>query len=719
MARGAVPLFILLCTCETSAQAAIINVPADRSSIQAALNVAVAGDTVLLAPGTYHEKISFPAAGTPERPITLTSSGGAAVTTISGASVAGANVVLIDSKSHIRITDLTIRDNTGVTDGSGIRVIGSLSDVEIRRNVVHEIRGNNAMGITVYATESVPIENLVIDGNEVYDCDPAPSEALTLNGNVRAFAVTGNHVHDVDNIAIDFIGGETDIQPDPELVAREGVCRGNLIERCGSGYSGGIYVDGGRDIVIENNTITGCDLGIEIGAENAGIVAKNNVVRNNVVYRNRVVGIVFGGYSRSVGRADSNVFRGNTLYKNATDAADGVGELWVQYGDANVVENNLIWSRGGADAGLANSMIASFNASSGNTFGYNLYYSEDGASAATFSMQGASFAGLAAWQAGGYDPGALFGDPMCRDPQAADFHLTASSPAINAGNPLFTAAVGETDLDGSVRVAATAVDIGADEFGCGDQNLDPGEQCDDGNLVDGDGCDSNCTITACGNRVVTAGEQCDDGNTVTGDCCDPSCLFESSGSRCDDAESCTRSDACDGSGTCAGSAMPDPDCLAPLEPGGSILKLRNNGIKDALSWRWGRGPAVSGFGHPDAGELYRLCVYEDAGPSLMLRASLAAGPAWRPLASGGYRMRNASSAPDGIATAIMKRDSAGAATIRLKGKGANLGLASLALAPGATVRAQLRNDAAGLCFGATYAQPFLAGDAWRFSDRSE
>ena len=323
-----------------SALAAVINVPGDRPSVQAALNAAGPGDTVLLAPGTYHEKVSFPASGLPGSPVTLTSSGGAVVTTLSGASIPGANVVLIDSRSHVRVSGLTIRDNTGVTDGSGIRIIGSLSDVEIRGNVIHEIRGNNAMGITVYATEAAPIQDLVIDGNEIYDCDPAPSEALTLNGNVRAFEVTGNHIHDVDNIAIDFIGGETDIQPNSALVAREGVCRGNIVERCGSGYSGGIYVDGGRDIVIENNTVTECDLGIEVGAENAGIVARNVVVRNNLLYNNRVVGIVFGGYSKSVGRADNNVFRGNTLYKNATHPIDGVGEVWVQYGNDNLIEDN-------------------------------------------------------------------------------------------------------------------------------------------------------------------------------------------------------------------------------------------------------------------------------------------------------------------------------------------------------------------------------------------
>jgi cysteine-rich repeat protein len=59
---------------------------------------------------------------------------------------------------------------------------------------------------------------------------------------------------------------------------------------------------------------------------------------------------------------------------------------------------------------------------------------------------------------------------------------------------------------------------------CGDGKVRRGaEECDDGNTVDGDGCDSNCTVTACGNGVVTAGEICDNGNAVGLDGCRKDC----------------------------------------------------------------------------------------------------------------------------------------------------------------------------------------------------
>lgn len=64
-------------------------------------------------------------------------------------------------------------------------------------------------------------------------------------------------------------------------------------------------------------------------------------------------------------------------------------------------------------------------------------------------------------------------------------------------------------------------------LGCGNRIVEPGEACDDGNLVSGDGCRTDCLSNeTCGNGTVDLGEICDDGNLLSRDDCDSRCLRE-------------------------------------------------------------------------------------------------------------------------------------------------------------------------------------------------
>ena len=69
---------------------------------------------------------------------------------------------------------------------------------------------------------------------------------------------------------------------------------------------------------------------------------------------------------------------------------------------------------------------------------------------------------------------------------------------------------------------------------CGDGNVDPGEQCDEGSLNGMPGhCTLNCMLPGCGDGVVDPGEDCDDGNTLDCDGCSSTCQTEI-GWRCGD-----------------------------------------------------------------------------------------------------------------------------------------------------------------------------------------
>lgn len=362
-------------------------------SLQHAIDLLKPGDTAHAAVGTYNEKIHFKKSGAKDSPITLKADGAAV---ISGAGIEGENIVLIESQSHIRLVGFEIRDHQKARDGSGVRVRGACAHIEIRNCRIHEIRGRDAMGITIYGNAETPISNLIIDGNEIFDCDPARSEALTLNGNVMDFQVTNNFVHDVNNIGIDFIGGEAWLAKNPGNVARQGICKGNRVERCrskyGGGYAAGIYVDGGKDIVIEDNLVMECDLGIEIGAENKGTVTSGVTVKNNRLFRNDKAGLVFGGFDRHAGRVQGCVFTGNICYRNDQHKKDQNGELWIQVASENKITGNTFWS--GEETPLVQ-----IDANAGdNVLDQNIYFSEAGVQDCYFNWKGKDVDGFASWK---------------------------------------------------------------------------------------------------------------------------------------------------------------------------------------------------------------------------------------------------------------------------------------------------------------------------------
>lgn len=177
-----------------------------------------------------------------------------------------------------------------------------------------------AFGIVVKGRAATPITDLRIEGNELDHLTLGGSEALSVNGNVDGFAVAGNLVHDTDNIAIDVIGYE-DLDayppgtPADRTRARNGTLADNRVwavspctnpaycdfEQPGAGVhdrsADGLYVDGGRDILIERNVVVRADIGIEVAAEYDDGVAEGIVLRSNAVVDPSFAGIALGGYA--------------------------------------------------------------------------------------------------------------------------------------------------------------------------------------------------------------------------------------------------------------------------------------------------------------------------------------------------------------------------------------------------------------------------------------
>lgn len=387
-------------------------------TIQHAASSLKPGDTTHVLAGTYNEKIRVTSAGTKDGGFITIQAEGAVI--VSGKDMRGDNIFHIKDKSFVRIIGFEIRDNLKVKDGSGIRVEGACDHVELIKNRIHEMRGMDAMGITIYGNNSDnPLTNLLIEGNEIYDCDPARSEALTLNGNVSGFKILNNTVRDVNNIGICMIGGEKWIAKDRSKVTRNGLCKGNKVMRArssyGDGYAAGIYVDGGSDIVIEDNDVTGCDLGIEVGAENKGMMTSGIIVRGNRMFLNQKAGMVFGGFEKKAGRVTECVFEKNICYHN-DQHKDKNGELWIQLATKCKVIGNTFWSSGDGP------VLQVVKEASDNVLDKNIYFSESGKDKTEFNWRGHEVSGFAAYlKTSGQDAASCFKQPAFRAPGKGDF----------------------------------------------------------------------------------------------------------------------------------------------------------------------------------------------------------------------------------------------------------------------------------------------------------
>jgi len=199
----------------------------------------------------------------------------------------------------------------------GIVIIGTnIRQVVIRNNKIHGFKGRtDAHGIAVYGDGVRPITNILIKENKVYNMKTGSSESIVVNGNVERWAISDNYVHDVNNIAIDAIGGEGTllptnfdrVLPNPDDAARYGFIENNVVEQMSTkgnpaygraeSWAASVYVDGAHHILIQGNDVRGSPWGIEIGAENC-VISRDVVVRNNSVSGSFFGDFLVGGYAK-------------------------------------------------------------------------------------------------------------------------------------------------------------------------------------------------------------------------------------------------------------------------------------------------------------------------------------------------------------------------------------------------------------------------------------
>ncbi|WP_059050232.1 right-handed parallel beta-helix repeat-containing protein [Paenibacillus senegalimassiliensis] len=459
-------------------------------TLQHAADVVPAGSTVYVRDGVYNQKLKITRSGSAAQgPIVFTNYGTEQpIIDGTGLTVSGSQgLVELEDVSYVTVQGFEIRNFTTTSRNAvpvGIYVHGAGGFITLADNKIHDIKntatptgsdllGRDAHGIAVYGTKApASLHDLVISGNELYNLVLGSSESMVLNGNVDGFEVLNNLVHDNDNIGIDLIGFEGTAPNSAYDQARNGLVKGNQVYNITSNYNpsygktlpnnsngaDGIYVDGGKDSIIEQNYSYNNDIGIEIASEHAGRSTSNITIRSNVVYNNRLTGIAMGGYDDERGSTVNCKIVNNTVYKNDT-VGDGSGQLYVQFDTRNNIIKNNIFVASSSDVLIYNE----YTENSGNVVDYNLYFTSGGSSEAGFTWKNNDYWGFSDYKAGtGNDAHSLFLDPKFVNAASGNFHLQSSSPAIDAGDTDH-AIIGTEDIDGDPRVQGAAVNIGADE----------------------------------------------------------------------------------------------------------------------------------------------------------------------------------------------------------------------------------------------------------------
>ena len=429
----------LLCLIPSALAQKTINIPADQPTIQAGINAASPGDTVLVAPNTYYENIDFKG-----KAITVTSSGGAAVTTIDGGNKDGIATVIFSKgeTSTSVISKFTIRGGgdttfTGTSDG-GVYVGGASPTIQ----------GNT---VTANHCHNIDVEfgAATIRNNEV---------SGVLQGSHASYCTFGSGVH---------------LQGTPYSGLWSSIV-GNTIENNLTGS--GINLWAAQNVVIMNNIIrnnTSPDPGSAFTSANSqGTALVQNLIYGNTSYCGGAIGFMDAG---STAGNPSILIANNTIVDNVTPKPSGGSECIAI---AQIYPDPYSYGSSGPGAVIINNIISGstsypavncswFNPPSESdqpTFQNDILFNAGGPIFGSFCIDVSS------------KYSNITSDPQFVSPSTGDYHLKSTSRAIDAGQnsvlQTFLSMTGQPlskDFDGNPRVQdATAkgcvIDIGAYEY---------------------------------------------------------------------------------------------------------------------------------------------------------------------------------------------------------------------------------------------------------------
>jgi hypothetical protein len=396
----------------------VIHVPADRPTIQAGINAANPGDTVMVDPGTYFENINFNG-----KPITVTSTSGPVKTIIDGGNIAP--VVTFSSAETPRsvLSRFTLQHGTSTFnsqyDGGGIYINGS--SPTISKNLIQNNTACNGGGGIAVGFGSPRIQSNTITNNSQAGC----------SGGIGGGGIS--------------VGGAGTTEINGNLISNN---------KWTSGNGGGISLFAAGAVLIKSNIITANSAsGISPAAQGGGISMVNDspaVIVQNLIYANTAdqgAGIYFLVPSGSLGPTLVNNTIANNLITQQGSAIYAGG-----FDNQVTLFNNLLIGQRGQAAVYCDATYSS----QPPTFTNNDAYSPSGS-----GLQG-TCAGQATQN------GNISANPMFVNINS-NFRIKAGSPAIDAGTNT-APDIPQKDLGGKPRIVdgnadgSAIMDMGAYEF---------------------------------------------------------------------------------------------------------------------------------------------------------------------------------------------------------------------------------------------------------------
>jgi hypothetical protein len=274
MRKLAAASMIIGVTAMAPSRAQDLHVPLHYSSIQAAIDAAVAGGHIVVAPGVYHENLLI------EKAVTLVSSGGAEATVIDGrrlgpvivARGTGAEVIEISGFTIVNGFNEFLHPNHAPAMSAGMFI--QSVEATITDNVVRNNLGCIGAGIATLETRVVIEHNVVADNPQNPVCFGAMGGGIfvrassgviasnEVSGHVNGgggagIAVQGGEVAVLDNVIRDnrteFSGGGI------MHILGSGVIRGNLLQNNSAQTGGAIHVVPDGKLHIADNVMIGND----------------------------------------------------------------------------------------------------------------------------------------------------------------------------------------------------------------------------------------------------------------------------------------------------------------------------------------------------------------------------------------------------------------------------------------------------------------------------